>query len=157
MTPNEQLIHTLYTAFQQKDHKTMGACYHNAATFHDAVFDLKTGKEIRSMWEMLCRQSRDFSLHYNAVKATEQNGSAHWEAQYTFSKTGRTVLNKIDAAFEFKDGLIIKHTDTFNFYNWSKQALGFNGLLLGWTPFLHNKVKRTAEAGLRAFIKKQNT
>ena len=155
MTSNEQLIHTLYTAFQKKDYQTMGACYHNEATFQDAVFNLRTGHEIRSMWEMLCKQSRDFALEYSNVKTNGDQGSAHWEARYTFSRTGREVLNKIDAAFEFKDGLIIKHNDTFDFYAWSKQAMGLSGILLGWTSFFHNKVKSTAAAGLQAFMNKQ--
>ena len=52
------------------------------------------------------------------------------------------VINDIIAEFKIKDGKIIKHQDKFDFYKWSRQALGFPGLFLGWTPFLKNKVSQ---------------
>ena len=45
---------------------------------------------------------------------------------------------------EIENGTIIKHTDEFNFYKWSKMALGTPGLLLGWTSFFRNKVRKGA-------------
>jgi hypothetical protein len=54
------------------------------------------------------------------------------------------VINKIKANFVFENGKIKEHKDSFDFYKWAKQALGFKGLLLGWTSFLHNKVKQQA-------------
>jgi ketosteroid isomerase-like protein len=155
MHPNHQLITRFYTAFQQGDHKTMGACYHPQATFRDTVFDLKTVDEIRAMWEMLCRQSKDFSLSFNAVKADDVAGSAHWEAHYTFSKTGRHVHNIIDADFNFRDGLIVSHRDHFGFWRWSRQALGLPGLLLGFTPLLQRRVQATARQSLDTFMQRQ--
>jgi hypothetical protein len=61
----------------------------------------------------------------------------------------------IDADFEFKDGKIFRHRDHFDFWRWSRMALGTSGLLLGWTPFLKNKVQTTAKARLRKFMEKQ--
>lgn len=151
---NEQTIIKLYEAFQKKDFKTMGECYHDKATFKDPAFDLKTGNEVRAMWEMLCRQSKELKIDYSKVTARANTGSAHWEAYYTFSKTKRNVHNIIDASFEFEDGLIIKHIDSFDFYRWSRQALGTVGLLLGFTPFLRNKVQKTAAESLQKFMSK---
>ena len=62
--------------------------------------------------------------------------------------------NIIDAEFEFKDGKIFRHDDQFDFWRWSRQALGPAGLLLGWTPILRNKVQKTARKGLEDFIAK---
>ena len=42
---------------------------------------------------------------------TAETGRAHWEADYTFSSTGRKVHNVIDATFEFEGGLIRAHRD----------------------------------------------
>ena len=53
---------------------------------------------------------------FSNIEATENTGIASWQALYTFSKTGRYVHNKITAYLEFKDGLIIKHTDVFSLY-----------------------------------------
>ena len=84
-----------------------------------------------------------------------RRGSAHWIATYTFSATGRPVVNDVRATFRFADGLIVDHVDEFSFWKWSRQALGTKGLLLGWTPFLRRKVGGTAKAGLDKFIAKE--
>ena len=56
------------------------------------------------------------------------------------------------AEFLFRDGKIWAHTDTFNFHRWAGQALGFTGLLLGWTSFFQKKVQDTAMSNLRKFM-----
>ena len=152
MNTQEQLITQFYSAFQQKDWKTMQSYYHDEVTFSDPVFQNLKGKEAKAMWHMLALNAKDFSLEFNSIKASKTAGSAHWEATYSFSRTGRKVVNKIDASFEFKEGLIIKHTDRFDFWKWTRMALGFSGVLLGWSGFMKDKVKETAMAGLRKFI-----
>ncbi|MFY7942354.1 MAG: nuclear transport factor 2 family protein, partial [Burkholderiaceae bacterium] len=71
-----------------------------------------------------------------------------------FSKTGRQVLNQIDAQFEFSDGLIHRHIDRFDFWRWSRQALGAPGVLLGWSSFLRGQVQQQAARSLDAFVAK---
>ena len=122
----------------------MEACYHDDIAFSDPAFPDLRGKMAGGMWRMLCSQAKNFELVYSGVEADDKTGRAHWQATYTFSVTGRKVVNEIDAVFEFKDGKIIKHTDTFDFYKWSKMALGTPGYLLGWTGFLKKKVQTQA-------------
>ena len=154
MSANRDLIENFYTAFQNRDYKTMAACYHPDACFRDEAFELK-GKQIGAMWHMLCEQGADLKLTY---RVSENNGvvSAHWEPKYTFSQTKRFVHNIIDAEFEFKDEKIIRHIDHFDFWHWSRQSLGAPGLLLGWTSFLKNKVGAMANKSLMSFIKKHS-
>jgi hypothetical protein len=104
---------------------------------------------------MLCSRARDFSLTYDKVEANDTNGKAHWEPTYTFTSTGRLVHNIIDSEFEFKDGKIWRQRDYFNFYRWSRQALGVVGVALGWTPFLRSKVQTQAMKGLADYMEKQ--
>ncbi len=151
---NAAHITKFYTAFQQKDYETMAALYHPEATFKDAAFDLKSGKEAGAMWKMLISGGKDLRIEFSSVKADEKTGSAHWEAWYTFSKTGRKVHNIIEANFEFKDGLIYRHRDHFDFWRWSRQSLGLAGWLLGWSGFLKSKVSTTAMKSLHAFMEK---
>lgn len=151
MHPNQTLINTFYEAFSRKDYAAMGACYHPEATFIDEAFDLN-GAEISAMWEMLCKRGKDLKLVYSNIFADEQRGSADWEAWYTFSQTGRKVHNIIHAEFIFRDGKIWSHIDSFNFYRWSRQSLGWKGWLLGWTDFLQQKVRESAMSGLRKFM-----
>lgn len=133
----------------------MASLYHPEARFKDAAFNLNSGKEAGAMWTMLVTAGKDLRIEFRDVRAEGDQGSAHWEAWYTFSKTGRKVHNIIEAQFEFKDGLIYRHTDQFDFARWSRQALGLTGWLLGWSRFLKNKVSSTAMKNLRRFMEKQ--
>ena len=150
MHPNAQLIETLYRSLAARNAAGMAACYHPQAHFTDPVFDLR-GRDVSAMWQMLCERGEDLEIEYGEVGADDRGGKAHWEAWYTFSATGRKVHNSIDARFEFTDGKILRHVDSFDFWRWSRQALGPPGLLLGWSGLLRSKVARTAGGSLRRF------
>ena len=152
MNANEQLIHHFYTCFKNKDFKAMQDCYADEAIFNDAVFKNLNAKEVKAMWHMLISKGKDFRLEFKNISATEHTAKAHWDAYYTFSATGRKVINRIDASFEIENGKIVKHTDNFNFHTWAKQALGPTGLLLGWTDFLNKKVSAQAMKNLENFM-----
>jgi ketosteroid isomerase-like protein len=151
MHPHEELIQTFYRAFQKGDAETMSACYHADIEFSDEVFPLLRGRRAGDMWRMLCARSKDFELEFRDVHADGEGGRAHWDASYTFSKTGRRVVNRIDATFAFREGKIVRHVDRFDFWRWSRQALGPAGVLLGWTPIVRNAVRRQAAAQLDAW------
>src|SRR5688572_5589741 len=144
---NTALIEKFYTAFAHADAEGMVSCYTDDIAFEDPAFGPLKAEDAKNMWRMLVNPG--LSLLFSKVWADDNKGGAHWEATYIFSKTGRKVINKIDAEFEFRDGKISKHTDHFSFWKWSAQALGTPGLLLGWTPFLRNKVRQQALERLR--------
>jgi len=152
MNENELLIQKFYTCFQNKDYRGMQDCYADNAVFNDSVFKNLSSPHVKAMWEMLIKNGKDFRLEFSNIIATDKNGSAHWDAYYTFSKTGNRVINRIDATFTFKKGKIVSHTDHFNFYSWAKQALGITGILLGWTNFMQHKVQKSAMESLTTFI-----
>jgi ketosteroid isomerase-like protein len=148
MHANAQLLQDFYQAFQQRDAETMAACYSPDVQFSDAVFIGLQGSEVGDMWRMLTAKAKNFSLVFDGIKADEQSGEAHWVATYTFSQTGNTVVNDIRARFIFRDGKIISHTDSFDLWRWSSQALGLKGKLLGWTPLVQNAIRKQARKGL---------
>jgi ketosteroid isomerase-like protein len=146
MHPNEQLIHTFYTAFKNSDPAGMAACYHADVDFSDPVFPALHGNRARAMWALLGQRKADPNDRwFEAVRADDARGTAHWEAKYKFPATGRPVHNRIDAAFEFADGKIRRHTDSFDFWAWSRQAFGVTGLVLGWGPLKRPVRKRLAK------------
>jgi len=149
--PNDALIERFYDAFARRDGAAMAACYAPAIHFRDPVFLDLEGPQAGAMWRMLTRSSRDFSLELLEHGSDATTGTAHWRAHYTFSQTGRPVVNDVRAAFRFEDGLIVDHVDTFDFRRWAGQALGLRGQLLGWTPFLRSAVQGRARAGLDRF------
>ncbi len=150
---NAATIEKFYSSFNAHDAASMADCYDDNITFQDPAFGVLLGDEAKSMWRMLMKGT-DVQVTYSNVVANDHKGSADWVATYTFSKTGRKVVNSVHAEFEFKDGKIIKHSDTFDFWVWSRQALGISGLLLGWTGFLRQKVTEQATRRLKQFMGK---
>lgn len=153
MHPNARLIETFYGALARRDWSTIASCYHAQVHFTDEAFDLH-GADAAMMWRMLCTNGRDLEVEFRDVQADAESGSAHWDARYTFSATGRKVVNRIDARFSFRDELIVRHVDRFDFWAWSRQALGAPGWLLGWSPMLRTQVRERAARSLAAFAAK---
>ena len=154
--PNEELISRFYTAFARQDADTMAACYSPVVHFSDPVFTDLRGEEAGAMWRMLTGRAKDLEVKLSEHEATDERGSAHWLADYTFS-TGRRVHNDVRAEFRFEHGLIAEHRDSFSFYVWARQALGPAGLALGWTPILRGKVQRQARASLDEVLAQART
>jgi ketosteroid isomerase-like protein len=152
MNENQQLITRFYSALQQTDYKTMQECYHEEAIFFDPVFEDLNAAEVRAMWEMLCRNAREFTVQFSNVEADHEYGTCKWVARYTFSQTGKKVTNKIKAYFKFHEGKIVEHTDNFDLWKWSRQALGLPGWLLGWSPVLQKKIQQRAQDNLATFM-----
>ncbi len=158
MHANQTTLNNFYAAFARLDADVMAACYAPEAEFDDPVFSLRGQAQVGGMWQMLCgatkTHARDaWKLAYEGISADAQAGKAHWEADYRFTATGRMVHNSVDSAFEFNpQGLIVRQRDSFSFWNWSRQALGTPGLLLGWSPSLKKKVKSTAATNLKKYL-----
>jgi ketosteroid isomerase-like protein len=142
------LIERFYTAFDARDGDAMAACYAPGARFSDPVFQDLRGEEVGAMWRMLTSRASDLRVDLEEHTASDREGSAHWIAHYTFTATGRPVVNDVRARFRFADELIAEHVDEFSFHAWSRQALGPAGLLLGWTPILRRRVRSNARAQL---------
>ncbi len=149
---NKELVEKFYIAFQQKNAAEMTLCYHDEIEFSDPAFGKLNGEKAKSMWEMLCQNSKGLKIEFSDVTAEGDMVSAKWQAWYTFGKTARKVHNIIYAKFEFKDGKIIKHTDDFNLRKWAGQAMGFKGYLLGWTFFFRKNLQQQTNYLLDKFI-----
>ena len=144
----EELIERFYTAFDARDGDAMAACYAPDIRFSDPVFTDLRGDEAGDMWRMLTEQGKDLRVELVEHDAEGDRGSARWRATYTFTQTGRPVVNDVRATFRFADGAIAEHRDEFSFHRWARQALGPSGLLLGWTPLLRSTVRKRARARL---------
>jgi len=149
---NDEIIKHFYTSFAKGDVNGMISCYDSNIVFKDPVFGELNGDDACTMWRMLLQKSGgDLKIHFNNIEADNKNGSAEWNAEYVFSKTGKKVINSIKAKFEFQNGKIIRHEDHFDLWSWSKQALGWKGLLFGWTPFMKLGIRKTARKSLERF------
>lgn len=149
---NRRLIERFYAAFDRCDGEAMAACYLPTATFRDPVFGTLTGLQASDMWRMLTSKAKDLSIELLDHQADDTSGSARWRAHYEFAATGRPVINDVHAAFEFRDGRIARHTDSFSFFAWSRQALGPTGLAVGWNPVGRRMVRRRALGDMERFV-----
>lgn len=156
MDANEQLISNFYSAFQKRDAAAMNACYSDDIVFYDPVFELLEHGRAKDMWEMLCKNAKDLTIDYGNIRALdEEYYTCDWVATYTFSQTGRKVVNNVKAHMKLLDGKIVEHSDAFSLHKWSKQALGFSGWLLGWNSFFQRKIKNKARRNLLNYIEKK--
>jgi ketosteroid isomerase-like protein len=155
MDQNILTIERFYKAFQQKDATTMNGCYATDVVFHDPVFGLLQAAEVKAMWQMLCANAKNFSLVFGNIQTDDgEYYTCEWTASYLFSKTGRPVVNKCKAYMRMKDGVIMEHSDAFNFYRWCRQALGLPGILLGWSGFMHKRVGNNAKKQLLKYMQR---
>jgi hypothetical protein len=123
----------------------MAACYAPEATFSDPVFTDLKGREPGEMWRMLTSRGGDLKIDL----VEHDDSSAHWIARYTFTQTGRKVVNDVRSSFRFdENGQIAEQKDEFDFTKWARQAIGLPGLL----PPVRSQVRKKARAQLDQFM-----
>lgn len=156
---NRATVTRFYSAFAQLDPASMATCYAPSVRFQDEVFTLDGRDQVMAMWFMLCESlhanggRRDWKLNYRMVSVEPRQARLEWSARYHFGKMQRPVHNRIQATLRFDEaGLITHHHDSFDFWRWSRQALGMPGVLLGWSPMLRRKVRARAQAGLARYM-----
>jgi ketosteroid isomerase-like protein len=147
---NARLIRDLYDALDRHDGDAMAKLYEPDGRFHDPAFGELTGAEAGDMWRMLTSRAEDLRVELAEHSAQGDTGSARWIASYTFTRTGRPVVNDVHARFRFHDGRIAEHDDSFSFWSWARQALGPTGLVLGLPP-MSSLVQRRARNDLAEF------
>jgi ketosteroid isomerase-like protein len=148
---SESVVERFYTGFAACDAEAMAAEYAPDVTFEDPVFGVLHGADAADMWRMLCAAASDLEVEHRIVRADEREAEVDWTARYTFSATGRPVVNRVRARLRFEGGSIVDHRDSFSMWRWSSQALGPVGRVLGWSPLIRTKVRSTALRGLDAY------
>lgn len=140
-------LRTYFIALAQRDWEAMGACYHEGARFNDQVFHQLDAREVRAMWKLTLSDAVDMRVTFSILEENAGGGRVRWNAWYT-DADGRRVHNFVTSTFVLKDGLILRQDDEFDFWRWSRQALGFPGLILGWTTWLRGRVRDRAMSRL---------
>ncbi len=150
---NKAIITKFYSSFQQLDAAGMNACYASEIVFSDPVFLIIKDEEVRAMWEMLCANAQQFSLQFSDIELIdEEYATCKWQATYLFTATGRMVTNHVKAFMRIQNGKITEHSDAFRLSTWIAKALGWKGVLFGWTPFLKKAVQTRARRNLLQYM-----
>jgi len=149
---NKNRAFEFYSAFQAKDAKKLSSFYSENIVFEDPAFGVLKGSDVLSMWKMLFESGKDLKVQFEVLDEKGDTVTVKWIANYTFSKTKRSVENHVIAELVFQDEKIVRHKDTFDFYIWSKQAFGGVGVFLGWTKWFQKKFQTQANQTLQKFI-----
>ncbi len=152
---NRELLDTFYIAFSKANAEKMVSCYHEEIIFQDPAFGTLHGIQAKNMWRMLLGRNSEIKISYQIISCDEATGKVDWVAHYAFGPNKRAVTNKVQGNFEFKDGKIIVHKDTFDLWKWSQQAMGPIGYLLGWSSFLKKSIQKKTNKLLASFSEKQ--
>ena len=151
MHSHETVIRAFYDAFARRDAEGMVRGYHPDVFFTDPVFPSLRGTEAGDMWRMLVGRAKDLEVTLDEASADDDGGRARWTARYTFTRTGRKVVNRVESMFAFRDGLIVRHYDHFSLWRWAAQAFGPLGRIAGWSLPFKWKVRKDAARALERF------
>lgn len=152
MTPSpREVLEHYFAALTQRDTAAIAALYSDTARFHDPVFPVLNADEVRGMWRMLLR-APDLQINAWVDRADNLAAEGRWEAHYDFGPSRRRVVNRIRTRIEVEQGCIQVQVDQFDFWRWSRMALGPLGWALGWTGWLRERVQRQARARLDRFL-----
>jgi len=154
---NKEIITKFYNAFSNHNAGIMADFYDDNIQFEDPAFGILKGNKAKNMWKMLIEISKgNLKITVDNIKSDENFGSADWKAEYIFSQTKRKVVNNVHAEFQFENGKIIKHKDSFDFYKWSCQALGIIGCLVGKSKVFKFILKKRTNSMLKKYMLQHN-
>jgi len=156
MSEYEELIGRLFRALNDLDYETAGALYRDDAVFSDPVFPELHGEEVRMMWRMLLEFSDSLSMKVSNIRVDGNAATADWEASYLYGKEKRPVLNRVKARFEFKDGGIFRHTDSFSLPRWISMAHGWGKGAAALLPPARDKVRAEAKKALDLYTRRMS-
>ncbi len=152
-----ELIRNFYTALSNHDAEKMVSFYHDDIVFNDPIFGKLKGQTAKKMWYWLLENGKDMQIKYSNIEGNDAQGSATWEARYTFGIEKRPVLNRVKAYFELKDGKIIKHVDDYSLHRWATQTMGWKGKIMGGTAYFKKKLQFKSRRMLENYQISRNT
>ncbi len=132
-TPSEteRVARTFYDAFVVGDVKTLERCYSPTVKFKDEIFTFDDREGTIGMWRVLTDPSGGAKFSYRVVSIEGEVATVNWLADYKLF--GRPIHNDITARLVIRGGVIVEHTDSFSWANWSRQAFPL-GRLSTWKP-----------------------
>ncbi len=149
-----EIITEFYNNFSEGNAQGMTQYYHKDIVFNDPIFGTLKKERAFKMWEMLLsKKSEHTTISFDNIIEKEGFITVNWTATYLFGPQQRKVVNNVLATFRFQENKIIEHSDSFDLWKWTRQALGTSGYLMGWSSFMQKKIQHKMELQLDDFIK----
>jgi hypothetical protein len=155
------VVGRFFEAFAASDWQTMARCYHDKASFSDPVYPDLREERIVYMWHQLlgaaetsklksgsnkAHSLNNLKLAYRVLFGDERKAQVQWTATYFYRN--RLVTNQVLSTLAIWDDKIVRQVDEYNFWRWSRQALGLTGLAFGAMPWYQRSVQRSAQSRL---------
>lgn len=155
------VVDRFFEAFSASDWQTMARCYHDKASFSDPVYPDLREERIVYMWHQLLSAAEtsnlnsgrkkslslnNLKLEYRVLFGDERKAQVLWTASYRYGN--RSVSNEVLSTLAIWDDKIVRQVDEYNFWRWSRQALGLTGLAFGTMPWYQRSVQRSAQSRL---------
>ncbi len=155
------VVGRFFEAFAASDWQTMARCYHDKASFSDPVYPDLREERIVYRWHQLLSAAEtstlksgsknshslnNLKLEYRVLFGDERKAQVLWTASYLYQN--RSVSNEVLSTLAIWDDKIVRQVDEYNFWRWSRQALGLTGLAFGAMPWYQRSVQRSAQSRL---------
>lgn len=143
------VVDRFFEALRRADDAVINACYHPQISYSDPLFEDLRGARVALRWRLLLREAQSFSLEHELVFADERKVQVQWTVDYALK--GKKIRLPILSTLAIWDNLIVRQVDEYEFWQYSRQAQGFAGLLLGGIEPFQQLVKRRARSDLERF------
>jgi hypothetical protein len=151
MHPNHAAVTMFLKAQEARDPVRLSNSLHESSTLVDPLVGELKGWRVFAWWQMLWR-FRNHAITIVEGEGTPTKGHAHWKVGYTHPSTRRAMLTDTTSEIEFRENKIFVQNDSYSLYKWCRQALGAQGLLLGWLPPIQAQLREAALERLENFI-----
>lgn len=135
-----------FESYQKNDWQNMARCYHDKASFSDPIYPDLREESIVYLWFSRLAARRVVDLQYRVLFADDRKAQVEWSGLSPLH--GKSVQIKGLSTFALWDATIVRQVDEFSFVQWSRQALGWKGWLLGSLRFYQARVQRSARSQL---------
>lgn len=145
------LAGTVLQALKAGDADSLAAAYAPDARMSSPILGLLEGAEIDEALRAHLRRNRGWRFDFRIDNAAPGAAEASWRASYLFCATNRQIEIEGRSRFLFGAHGVELQEDRFNLRDWSRQALGFSGVVLsylpGWRLFVQDEFKRALGVG----------
>ncbi|HEX9821647.1 MAG TPA: nuclear transport factor 2 family protein [Methylomirabilota bacterium] len=114
------IVREFEEAFNRQDVGALVACFTPGATYTDTFFGAHTGSaDLRTMFERMFREGRDYSWVMDAVVESGDTAAAEWTFGYVVTdaiprSAGRRVRFRGMSLFELEGGRVARYREYFD-------------------------------------------
>ena len=154
---NKNIVEKFYTAFSNKDYKSIFYSLSENIIYHDPIYGLLEGDVVRWLWQMRCERLHNASFKFWDIEALDHEYmTCQWQIQYFNNASGADVVMKGKAYMRVIDGKITEQSEGYRLSDWLAISHGWMGKLFGWTGYMQRKEKKKFAEMLNRYIKSQS-